>query len=183
MTQTYKNPVFTASGTIDMEINHPVHGPIPFTASPDDPEEHGRLLFADAQATAAPYVAPLPTLAQRNNEVDALRVQTTSLGLPYEFADGLGTVQLRNENDIRNVLGVAASGQALVSMASTQTIAFRDSENVTHELSPAEVVSMGLAVSDFISAHYATSWGHKDAMQNLSGQALSDYDITTGWSK
>ena len=178
----YKNPTFNANGTIDIELDHPVHGPIPFTATPDDPEEHGRLLFADARVAALPYVAPIPTLAQRNNEVDALRVQATSLGLPYDFADGLGTIQLRNENDIRNVLGVAASGQALVSMSSTQTIAFRDSENVTHELSPAEVVSMGLAVSDFISAHYVTAWNHKDAMQTLSGQALADYDVTTGWS-
>jgi len=41
---------------------------------------------------------------------------------------------------------------------------------------------MGLAVSAFISAHYSTAWSHKDAMQTLSGQALADYDITTGWS-
>ena len=178
----YKNPTYNANGTIDMEINHPVHGPIPFTASPDDPEEHGRLLFADAQATAAPYVAPLPTLAQRKNEVDALRVKATSLGLPYDFSDGTGTIELRNDSDIRNVLGVAASGQVLVSMGSNQTIPFRDSENVTHELTPNDAGLMGLAVSAFISAHYVTAWNHKDAMQTLSGQALADYDVTTGWS-
>ena len=79
----YKNPVFTASGTIDMEINHPVYGPIPFTASPDDPEEHGRLLFADAQATAAPYVAPPPDvpdlLAQLSAERKAREQQGVTL--------------------------------------------------------------------------------------------------------
>ena len=85
----YTNPVFKASGTIDMEINHPVYGPIPFTASSDDTEEHGRLLFADAQASAAPYVPPLPTLAQRKKEVDALRAQVIASGLPYDFSDGL----------------------------------------------------------------------------------------------
>ena len=179
---TYNSPRYNANGTIDMEIEHPVHGLIPFTASPGDTEEHGRLLFADAQATAAPYVAPLPTLAQRKKEVDALRVQVIASGLPYDFSDGLGTIQLRNESDVRNVMGVAASGQALLSMNSTQTIAFRDSENVTHDLSPSDVVSMGLAVSAFISGHYSTAWSHKDAMQTLSGQALADYDITTGWS-
>ena len=56
----YKSPAFTANGSIDMELDHPVYGFIPFTASPDDPEERGRLLFADAQATAAPYVEPDP---------------------------------------------------------------------------------------------------------------------------
>lgn len=80
-----------------------------------------------------------------------------------------------------NFLGVAASGQALTSMGSTETISFRDSEDVTHTLSPSEAITMGLAVSAFISGHYATAWGHKDAMKTLSGQALSDYDITTGW--
>ena len=55
----YTGPTFNSDGSIDMEIEHPVHGLIPFTASPDDPEEHGRLLFADAQATAAPYVAQI----------------------------------------------------------------------------------------------------------------------------
>jgi len=178
----YTNPVFNASGNIDMEINHPVYGPIPFTASPDDTEEHGRLLFADAQASAAPYVAPLPTLAQRKKEVDALRVQVIASGLPYDFSDGPGTIQLRNESDVRNVMGVAASGQSLASMGSSETISFRDAENVTHDLSPNDAILMGLAVSAFISAHYSTAWSHKDAMQTLSGQALADYDITTGWS-
>ena len=79
----YKNPTFNADGTIDMEIEHPVHGPIPFTASPDDPEERGRLLFADAQASAAPYVSPLPALAQRKKDVDAqVAVQRRVLLLP-----------------------------------------------------------------------------------------------------
>jgi hypothetical protein len=67
-------------------------------------------------------------------------------------------------------------------MGSSETISFRDAENVTHDLSPSDVVSMGLAVSAFISGHYATAWGHKDAMSTLTGQALADYDITTGWS-
>jgi hypothetical protein len=56
----YTGQRLNSNGTIDMEITHPVYGVITFTASPDDPEEHGRLLFADAQATAAPYVEPDP---------------------------------------------------------------------------------------------------------------------------
>jgi len=173
---------YNKNGTIDMELDHPVYGLIQFTASPDDPEEHGRLLFEEAKGTAEAYVAPLPTLAQRKKEVNALRIQAISNGMPYQFADGMGTIQLRNESDIRNVLGVAASGQALVSMSSSETIAFRDSENVTHTLTPSQAVSMGLAVSTFISAHYTTAWAHKDAMKTLAGQALADYDINTGWS-
>jgi len=40
-----KNPKYNADGTIDLELEHPVHGWIPFTASPNDVEEHGRAIY------------------------------------------------------------------------------------------------------------------------------------------
>lgn len=39
------NPKYNSNGTIDIEMNHPVFGWIPFTASPDDVEEHGRIIY------------------------------------------------------------------------------------------------------------------------------------------
>jgi hypothetical protein len=54
----YRNPRYNRFGTIDVEINHPAFGWIPFTASPDDPEEHGRLMFEQLAPTAAPYEPP-----------------------------------------------------------------------------------------------------------------------------
>jgi hypothetical protein len=53
-----RNPVFTATGAIDCEINHPQFGWIPFTASADDVEMIGREMFARHNDNAAPYVAP-----------------------------------------------------------------------------------------------------------------------------
>lgn len=41
----YRNPVYNALGTIDCEIYHQDYGWIPFTASPDDTELHGRELY------------------------------------------------------------------------------------------------------------------------------------------
>lgn len=41
----YRNPKFNMFGTIDCEVKHPAYGWIPFTASPDDPEEYGRQLY------------------------------------------------------------------------------------------------------------------------------------------
>jgi hypothetical protein len=56
-----RNPTFTASGAIDCEIEHPNFGWIPFTASPDDAEEHGRVIYAAAlEMDPAPYVAAPP---------------------------------------------------------------------------------------------------------------------------
>jgi hypothetical protein len=59
-----RNPQHNAVGTIDMEIEHPAYGWIPFTASSDDTEQMGRELYAQAAAgnfgPVAEYVAPPP---------------------------------------------------------------------------------------------------------------------------
>ena len=65
-----RNPKHNADNSIDMEIEHPVYGWIPFTASPDDVEELGRVLHAAAIAgefgPVAPYIPPPePTYAER----------------------------------------------------------------------------------------------------------------------
>jgi hypothetical protein len=41
----WRNPKFNALGTIDMDINHPIHGWIPFTANPYDVERLGVSLY------------------------------------------------------------------------------------------------------------------------------------------
>lgn len=59
-----RNPKHNAVGTIDLEIDHPVYGWIPFTASPDDTEPLGKELYAKAIAgdygDIQPYVEPEP---------------------------------------------------------------------------------------------------------------------------
>jgi len=58
-----RNPQYTAHGSIDCEIRHPTLGWIPFTASPDDPEELGRQIFAALKDQATPLVPPPPPTA------------------------------------------------------------------------------------------------------------------------
>jgi len=65
----YRNPIFTASGAIDCEINHPVYGWIPFTADPNDVEPIGAEVFNAAKAAAAPYVAPPEPPAPTDDEL------------------------------------------------------------------------------------------------------------------
>lgn len=40
-----RNPVYNKQGSIDCEINHPEYGWIPFTASSNDIELHGREIY------------------------------------------------------------------------------------------------------------------------------------------
>jgi len=63
-----RNPIFTVSGAIDCEINHPEFGWIPFTASADDVEPLGNEVFNTlkhiATAYVEPYTDPAETLAR-----------------------------------------------------------------------------------------------------------------------
>jgi len=63
-TEVY-NPKFTAHGGIELTVNFDGIGLVPFCATPDDTEEHGRELYTRALAgdfgPVAPYVAPDPT--------------------------------------------------------------------------------------------------------------------------
>ena len=46
---------------LDCEVNHPEFGWIPFTADPEDPEEFGRLVHAEAiKGEGEPYTPPPP---------------------------------------------------------------------------------------------------------------------------
>lgn len=63
------NPRYNAHGTITVDLwDERLRRRIPFTADPDDPEEHGRDLHAELIAgkhgKIAPYVAPVPTREQ-----------------------------------------------------------------------------------------------------------------------
>lgn len=60
-----RNLRYTVSGEVEMEIEHPTYGWIPFLASPDDTVPHGKDLYAEAIAgdlgAIAAYVAPPPS--------------------------------------------------------------------------------------------------------------------------
>jgi hypothetical protein len=63
MVAQIRDAAFNQFGTIDCEMLHPDLGWMPFTASPDDPEERGRLIFASLKDQAAPYLPPPPPTA------------------------------------------------------------------------------------------------------------------------
>lgn len=56
----YRNPMYNTSGSIDCEVDHPIHGWIPFTAAPNDIEAHGRELYERILAAGKEHIAPAP---------------------------------------------------------------------------------------------------------------------------
>jgi hypothetical protein len=73
-----RNPIFNADGSIDCEIFHPDYKWIPFTASSDDIEQHGRDIYQAAlDMGPADYVSPPPP---SNEEIAAqVRAQRNRL--------------------------------------------------------------------------------------------------------
>lgn len=69
---------YTALGDVDMLIEHPEFGVIPFTASPNDPEDYGRGMFARAKAgefgPIAAYVDPITPEQRKAAERAGMRV-------------------------------------------------------------------------------------------------------------
>lgn len=55
-----KSPKYNKDGTIDCEIEHPVFGWIPFTASHEDVEKHGRDIYEwiISNLDVAPFTEP-----------------------------------------------------------------------------------------------------------------------------
>lgn len=74
----YRNPIYTADGRINCEIEHPALGWIPFTASPEDPEDHGRHLFAEIVESGA-EIAPCPPKPQEQVEREVRRERDARL--------------------------------------------------------------------------------------------------------
>lgn len=148
----------------------------------------GWTLVPSAEAKAALAANEAQIKAQRLREmfaaVDAERDARITRGKPHIFPDGTtGTVQLRHERDLVNVNAVVTAGMALVAAGSDGTAAFRDAEDVTHTLTGAEAVQFGLAVMQWVSAHYAAAWAHKDALKAMqaAGEDISGYDLSQGW--
>lgn len=59
-TIAYRNASYTEDGSIDLEVNHPTFGWIPFCARSDDSEQHGVDLFnrLNGSSDVAAYVPP-----------------------------------------------------------------------------------------------------------------------------
>jgi hypothetical protein len=116
-----KNPVWVdeKNTVIGCEIDHEVFGWIPFAASPNDPEQHGRDLYAALVAgehgDIAPYVPPQPN-AEAIREVI---VQTAASRLEAFAAT-------RNYSSVVSCVSYANSTNVQFQAEALRMIALRD---------------------------------------------------------
>ena len=109
-----KNPQYAKADNsiINVELNHPIHGWIPFSANPDDVEAHGREIHAKALAgeygEIAAYVGP-------SNEVLAATIRAERDGKLLSEVDRLVSNPLRwAELTQEQQAAIAAYRQALL---------------------------------------------------------------------
>lgn len=92
-------------------------------------------------------------------------------------------VDTRDSRDFDNIGGLAQMAQQLAAMGDTSsTLPFRDADDVTHSLTPQEMMALGDAAFMHKSAHYAAAWDLKDAIdaaEDIEGvDAVNIYDDT-----
>lgn len=120
-----RNAAYNRFGTIDCEINHPVHGWIPFTASQDDPNAIGYEVWSSLDLEAvAPYVEP-PADPATIADVAAERSRRLAAGFDYDFGDSRGIHRIgTSDADMRGWDEVTMLANALIAAgAPLQTIA------------------------------------------------------------
>lgn len=171
----FRNPIYTADGRIDVEVNHPLFGWIPSTVSPND-DETAEIYALALVAGPAPYVAPLPPPITNAN-IDVERDRRIVAGVVVTVA-GYGDVALQGRDmDMRNLHGLATAAQLRLAAGwGAYVTTFRDRENVMHDLTQAQVLDLWSQGAAFVSSVFQSAWALKD------GQSIpADYTDDGYW--
>ncbi|WJR66931.1 DUF4376 domain-containing protein [Neorhizobium sp. CSC1952] len=98
--------------------------------------------------------------AARQTLCDAINAERTRRIVAGRVIDGI-RVTGRDE-DARNLTNLALAAQLRLAAQDTETLTtFRDGDNVDHELTPPQIMSLWQQSSEYVSALYAASWALK----------------------
>jgi hypothetical protein len=132
---------------------------MPSASIPVDPGNRHYAEIVDAGVAIAAYVPPAPTTDDVTAHAESLIeqgvvVNVTGIAEPI-YVQG-------RDKDTRNVQGLVTAAQLRLASGDTTTLtAFRDGNNVTHQLTPAQVIEMWQLSAGYITAVYAASWSIK----------------------
>lgn len=150
-------------GVLNLTVKYRERGQeytVPYGYRPGDPFGLGPQLDAWRVAQPgypiAPYVAPEPTVDQ----VEAERERRIALPLDVTLSVGQITVNMEPTAQ-RDIQGLSTVGLYLTMAQQSTTTSFRDYSNTERELTPADLVSLGLQAAARIQAVYQASWALK----------------------
>ena len=84
----------------------------------------------------------------------------------------------RNDTDLRNIQAVTTTAQ-VVAGTPDAVLKFRDANDVTHNLSPEEVIALGLIVQAHVQSFYEKAWALKDSIDFMTSVELDQLDVTS----
>lgn len=165
-----RNASFNQRGTIDLEINHPVYGWIPFTANPNDTgaEFDVSTFFAEVaqSGTVAEYVEPEPDPITRD-QVNAERTRRIELGHAFSIAGVSEPIPLQGRAQDQTVyiaLLVRAMGYKSAGITAPALI-IRDAVDTTHQLTPDQMIDLVGQAMGWFEQVMAASWALKDGTE------------------
>lgn len=142
-------------------------------------QAQGKFIISDEQGN--PVLSDRPQLAidklaaRKRREMDNARDATFAAGMGYTLPDGsVDVVQTRPQDQI-NLMGLGIKAERLVDDGVTDPVMeFRGESNITHMITPADMVTLTDAALTHIEGIYQHSWDRKDAI----GSALGDETLT-----
>lgn len=130
-------------------------------------EEHWTAARVASYRTASE--PPVPTRDDLHAAINAERQRRIEAGKVIE-----GVYVTGRDEDARNLTNLALAAQMRIAGGDTATITvYRDGNNVGHELTPPQVLSLWQQSSAYVSDLYAASWAVK-AMEPLPVDVTAD---------
>ena len=131
--------------------------------------------------------------------VNQLRDVLTYKDISYTFPNGIqGTIQLRNEKDLTNIMSIETSILTNLvlgdSVDKSEDIIFLDKEDVEHVLNSGEALKMVKRVKDHVRRIREISWNHKHNIlksiyedESISDDEkiarILDHDVESLWAE
>jgi len=162
---------------IDMEINHPVYGWIPFSATKTDTVVASEL-FEAAKGSAVPYVAQQISPAQ----VDAERDRRIALGFTWS-----GKTYQSRQFDLDNIRSMGAAATAMIAQGQVDTgyrwfdaaqdFVWIAADNTLTPMSASDMIDFALAAAVWVKDNiFAAS-----AIKATAGGIPADYAANARW--
>lgn len=130
------------------------------------PKTPGNTEFDDLERAKAEM--PLRAQAEMERRVALGHTAQTSTGKSVPL-------QMQTEADFRNLNGLVSAAQIKTGQGDTSPFFYRGASNTSTELTPAEMIEVGLQALAHVDAHYQALWAIMDADPpplNVSDDAL-----------
>lgn len=136
-----------------------LHTPVDMVV-PEDQEKVGAPFYQETD-TGVMRVWNLQKKIITPEQVNAERDRRIQAGVDVTLGEKNFRVQTRHDQDFRNINGLVSKGILLLMSQDPETTPFRDEADVTHDLSGAEMISMGKQVGAHVSFLYQKAWDLK----------------------